>query len=576
MNTQENNPHIDNQVEVGMRIKLIAMHDDPDPVPPGTIGEVINVSNVFGDTIIGVKWENGRTLNVIKGVDKYELLTSREESDDLINTLINMGENKKSKSDIKVSNTFKSEFSKKGVRDIKFESNDIKRVTPIKDIAKKHGVSIDKIKKEIELGTEIELEHTKDPKQKSDRALAKKIATHHVEEFKDYYSNKKHGLISNEKELEETTMAGGGASTGAFVGPLGNKPIKRNSVYGESYTIKVSDLLSEISSTASSKLRNGGGFDGNAWVGDKKNDGWNFNDKPTFHEDGEIVDILAKLDIDWTDDDLTVLTKESITEGIKKLSEEKHLLDEGKIEEFSNKLKNAVKKKIDTNKDVIKKLYNNAKRAHNDIKSGEIKTNKESQKNLKNVIKDIAKLGGQAPLFLIPGGGISLIAAKKLIPVVGKVLKLSVEEYKENKANGKITKTPEDDEETVDETTTHGSVWGGQGPPVGKIFAASGKKSDSGKKPSYAGGTIVQSIPNEGVLTNEVNDIKYVKGGKFVKFKNKCVKYRNQDFCSSGNMDNPLILSDKTSDNIDEVSKKMGIPKEQIFEMIIKNREKRN
>jgi predicted DNA-binding protein (UPF0251 family) len=41
-------------------------------------------------------------------------------------------------------------------------------------------------------------------------------------------------------------------------------------------------------------------------------------------------------------------------------------------------------------------------------------------------------------------------------------------------------------------------------------------------------------------------------------------------------MDNPLILSDTTSDNIDEVSKKMGISKEQIFEMIIKNREKRN
>ena len=72
-------------------------------------------------------------------------------------------------------------------------------------------------------------------------------------------------------------------------------------------------------------------------------------------------------------------------------------------------------------------------------------------------------------------------------------------------------------------------------------------------------------LPNPALTYNE-----------FVKFKNKCVKYRNQDFCSSGNMDNPLILSDKTSDNIDEVSKKMGISKEQIFEMIIKNHEKRN
>jgi hypothetical protein len=473
MNTQENNPHIDNQVEVGMRIKLIAMHEDPDPVPSGTIGVVTSVTT-WNETIIGVKWENGRTLNIITGVDDYELLTSREESDDTMDRLKNIGEGK--------------------------ESDEMKKMMPIKDIAKKHGVSVNTIKKEIELGSKIELEHTKD------KSIAKKIATHHVEEHHDYYSNKESGLVASEKELEETTMAGGGASTGAFVGPLGNgKPIKR-SVYGENRIIKVSDLLSEVSSTGSAKLRDGGGFDGNAWVGDKKDDGWNFNNEPAY-EDGEIIDILAKLDIDWTDEDLTVLTKESITEGIKKLSEEKVLLDEGKIEEFRTKLKTNVKKNIDKNKELIKKLYTNAKRAHNDIKSGEIKGNKESQQNLKNVIKDIARIGGHVPFFLVPGGGISLIAAKKLIPVVDKVLRLSVEEYREENNNGEVTRTPENDEDTVEETTTHGSVWGGQGPPVGKIFAATGKNSDSGKKPIFKGGTIVQSLPNEGVLmpstTNE-------------------------------------------------------------------------
>jgi len=67
----------------------------------------------------------------------------------------------------------------------------------MEDLAKKHGVSVDVIKKEVEAGIEIEMEHTKD------KDKATEIAMDHVEEFVDYYSNKRAGLKASEKKLEK-------------------------------------------------------------------------------------------------------------------------------------------------------------------------------------------------------------------------------------------------------------------------------------------------------------------------------------------------------------------------------------
>ena len=66
------------------------------------------------------------------------------------------------------------------------------------DIAKKHGVPVEDIKKEIELGIKTEMEHTGDEKK------AREIATDHTEEHPKYYSDKKHGLNANEKKLDES------------------------------------------------------------------------------------------------------------------------------------------------------------------------------------------------------------------------------------------------------------------------------------------------------------------------------------------------------------------------------------
>ena len=52
----------------------------------------------------------------------------------------------------------------------------------IKDIAKKFGVDVSDIKKQLEMGLEVESEHTDDENQ------AKEIAMDHLSEMPDYYS----------------------------------------------------------------------------------------------------------------------------------------------------------------------------------------------------------------------------------------------------------------------------------------------------------------------------------------------------------------------------------------------------
>jgi hypothetical protein len=54
----------------GKRIRLIEMIGDPDPITPGSEGIVVS----GGFDVLTVKWDNGRILGVIDGVDKYEII----------------------------------------------------------------------------------------------------------------------------------------------------------------------------------------------------------------------------------------------------------------------------------------------------------------------------------------------------------------------------------------------------------------------------------------------------------------------------------------------------------------------
>ena len=66
----------------------------------------------------------------------------------------------------------------------------------VKDVAEKHDVSVSKIKKELESGTTIELEHTKD------KNKAREIALDHLYEFPDYYTRLKDMENKAKKDLK--------------------------------------------------------------------------------------------------------------------------------------------------------------------------------------------------------------------------------------------------------------------------------------------------------------------------------------------------------------------------------------
>jgi len=63
----------------GDRIRLVAMPDDPDPVPPGTTGTVTSVhphgtgKNAWVQ--VEVAWDNGRKLMLAIPPDRFEVLS---------------------------------------------------------------------------------------------------------------------------------------------------------------------------------------------------------------------------------------------------------------------------------------------------------------------------------------------------------------------------------------------------------------------------------------------------------------------------------------------------------------------
>ena len=58
------------QFPEGTRVQLISM-DDPHGVPEGTLGEVQFVDDAGQ---IHVKWENGSSLALIPGADRFQIL----------------------------------------------------------------------------------------------------------------------------------------------------------------------------------------------------------------------------------------------------------------------------------------------------------------------------------------------------------------------------------------------------------------------------------------------------------------------------------------------------------------------
>lgn len=64
------------KLQVGHRIMLLSMPDDPNPIPVGTAGEVtwVNPFVFDGQTQVGVHWDNGRTLMLCVPPDRYKII----------------------------------------------------------------------------------------------------------------------------------------------------------------------------------------------------------------------------------------------------------------------------------------------------------------------------------------------------------------------------------------------------------------------------------------------------------------------------------------------------------------------
>jgi hypothetical protein len=60
-----------NRALPGDRIRLINMPDDPNP---------IDTINMFGEDHLNVDWDNGRNLNLIVGVDEFEVIEKDEQN----------------------------------------------------------------------------------------------------------------------------------------------------------------------------------------------------------------------------------------------------------------------------------------------------------------------------------------------------------------------------------------------------------------------------------------------------------------------------------------------------------------
>lgn len=101
---------------------------------------------------------------------------------------------------------FKNKIKKKNdmIKEDKIKGGKADNVS-VEDIAKKFDVTVAKINKELDMGVEVELEHTKS------RKLAKEIAMDHLTEIPDYYTRlkkmEKEGESKwkkREKKLDET------------------------------------------------------------------------------------------------------------------------------------------------------------------------------------------------------------------------------------------------------------------------------------------------------------------------------------------------------------------------------------
>ena len=74
--TQKQVERIRDQYPPGTRLCCDEMPDDPRPIESGTLGTVMGVDDAGQ---IMMKWDNGRSLSLIPGVDSFHTIEQTEE-----------------------------------------------------------------------------------------------------------------------------------------------------------------------------------------------------------------------------------------------------------------------------------------------------------------------------------------------------------------------------------------------------------------------------------------------------------------------------------------------------------------
>ncbi|HJS83683.1 MAG TPA: DUF4314 domain-containing protein [Nitrososphaera sp.] len=73
--------------KVGDRIQLLEMPHDPDPIPIGTTGTVVNIGvGLYDRAQITIDWDIERSLMLIEGIDKYRIIGEANGGDVSIST----------------------------------------------------------------------------------------------------------------------------------------------------------------------------------------------------------------------------------------------------------------------------------------------------------------------------------------------------------------------------------------------------------------------------------------------------------------------------------------------------------
>jgi hypothetical protein len=366
-------------------------------------------------------------------------------------------------------------------------------------------------------------------------------------------------IESEDEELDETMTAGGGgglagASGYSYVGPLGSKK-------NESKIIKAKNFLKETTTASAiqapsdfiiANLLGWGTLEDLSppWPSPKKladnrqKENWWWQKIPIYNG-GVITDPYAKTDETWDDDALQI----NIDQNLSAFKSD--------IEKNPKKYKQDtinVSKAFNANVDGVGNRWVNYSDDERIVVVKEAKEKSVHKVKWDRCVKDVEEKNKKNKTDYNP-----YAVCTKSIGYEGSIKKKH--------------RRKEVSEEDVNETTTFSSVFGGNFPVTPFMFAKKGKHIPS-KKPLWKGGQIVQKVDKADLLgesiLDEINKIKWVKGGKYVKIKDKCAKYNNQPWCSQGAIDNPLELSDTTFENIKRVSKKTGLPEEVILERILK------